>query len=489
MAEITQSPDTMGRVQKDMAPNLELFRDVLGGTDRMREKGEAYLPKWQMEDASAYKDRLAQSVFYNATELTVDALVGLVLRTDPELAKNIPQEIADDAENIDLGGRHLSVFAKDLFRDSWDGLACIFVDMQRPPEARNKLEEGAVGLRPYWIGIKAQDIRRARPIVVNGNEALGSFAFSETVTEEDGEFGERTEERVRDYRLDLSDTRPSVVYRVFAKRANENGKEDWRVIEGPDVLRVGGSGADQGAPMDEIPVAICQTGRTGFYAAEPPLLDLAYENIDHYQQRSEHRKGWQYARIPIQVYPGMDPEQVVIAVDRGITTPSVDAKPYYMQTDSAALDGSKTELLESERRMSNMGAQMLFRPDKSNETATARRIENAQSTSRLASAARALQDCLEDAIRLHAKWRRVELPAKTDGRWVTVNQDFADYEMDAQMIAALDNAVANGRITNQTFLTALRDGVPLLSFLDPEAEDELVGREGLGGPDIVQVAA
>lgn len=478
MADTTLAPDTMGRAQRDMAPKLEMFRDVLGGTAKMREKGESYLPKWQMEEPGAYRDRLAQSVFYNATELTLDALVGLVLRTDPELSKDIPQEIADDAENIDLGGRHMSVFAKDLFRDSWDGLACVLVDMQRVTDVRSRAEEQRAGLRPYWAEIKAQDILRARSVTINGNEVLGSFAYRETVTMEDGEFGERTEERVRDYRLDLSGAQPVVIYRVFAKRTVE-GKEGWSVIEGPETLRISAS-----EPMDEIPVSVCYTNRTGFMEAEPPLLDLAYENIDHYQQRSEHRKGWQYARIPIQVYPGMDPDEVVIAVDRGITTPSVDAKPYYMQTDSAALDGSKTELLESERRMSNLGAQMLFRPDKSNETATARRIENAQSTSRLANAARALQDCLEDAIRLHAKWRRVELPARTDGRWVTVNQDFADYEMGAQMIAALDNAVANGRLTNRSFLTALRDGVPLLSFLDPEAEDEMVGSDGLRVPEL-----
>lgn len=472
--EIKQSPDTRGLAQEAMAPKIELYRDALGGTYRMREAGETYLPKWEMEEDKSYRSRLNSTVFYSATNLTLAALVGLVFRTEPALSADLPQEILEDAENIDLGGRHLSVFAKDFFRDAWDGLGAVLVDMQKAEGVQTRAEEQAAGLRPYWVPVKAQDICRARSVTINGNEMLGSFAFIERVRIPNGEFGEAEEERVRDYRLVVTDEGREVEYRLWAVRADESGREEWRIIEGPDVLRVGGEGPERGKPLDEIPVAVCYTKRVGFFEAEPPLLDLAYENIDHYQQRSEHRKAWQYARIPIQVYPGMDPEDIVIAPDRGITTPTVDAQPYYMETSGAALEGSKGELLESERRMANLGAQMLFRPERSNETATARRIESAQSTSRLATAARALQDCLEDAIRLHAKWRRAELPDTSQGRWVTVNQDFDAYEMDSATIVALNAAVVSGNLSLDTFLTALRDGVPVLAFLDPELEREQI---------------
>ena len=471
MADAQQTPDTRGKAQEEMLARVAVYRDALGGTVTMRERAETYLPKFHEEELKSYQDRLKQAVFYNATELTLDALVGLVFQTDPDLADDLPAEIAADAENIDLAGRHIAVLAKDFFRDAWDGLACILVDQQRVEGVRTRAEENAAGLRPYWVPIKAASILRARSVNVNGKEVLGRFAFCESVTLEEGEFGERVEERVRDYKLDLSGARPTVIFKVYAKRKDEKGKEAWVVID-EGLLSI-----TPGTPMDEIPVSVCYTNRTGFYTAEPPLLDLAHENIDHYQQRSEHRKAWQYARIPVQVYPGMEPEEVVIAADRGICTPDKDSKPYYMETSGAALEGSKTELLESERRMANLGAQMLFRPDRSAETATARRIENAQSNSRLATAARALQDCLEDATRLHAKWRRIDLPKRTEGRWVTVNLDFEAYEMDPQTIAALDSAVANGHLRLESFLTALRDGVPVLSMIDPEAEAELLAQE------------
>lgn len=472
MPEQQKEPDTLGLVQSQMLPKLELYRDVLGGTTQMREKADKYLPPFPAEETKDYNDRLKEAVFYNATELTVDALVGLVFQTDPELAENLPAEILADAENVDLAGRHIHVLAKDLFRDAWDGIACVLVDMQRVDRdhVRSRADERRAGLRPYWVPIQARQILRARAVNINGKEVLGRFAYRETIVRDDGEFGEVEVERVRDYRLDVTPTGNVASYKVFEKRETDDKKLAWRVVE-DGVLDIG-----------EIPVAPCYTGRVGFFAAEPPLLDLAYENIDHYQQRSEHRVSWKYARVPVQIYPGMDPEQVVISAHRGICTPDTDAKPYYMETSGAALDGSKTELQESERRMSNMGAQMLYRPERGNETATARRIENAQSNSRLASAARALQDCLEECVRLHAKWRNIDLPEQTDGRWVTVTRDFEAYEMDAQTIVALNNAVGAGNLRHETFLTALRDGVPVLSFLDPEKEAEMLEGAGLTPP-------
>lgn len=477
MPDMTQQPDRRGLAQAKMLPLLKVYNDALGGTLAMREAGTEYLPKFEMESEKTYAKRLQSSVFYSATSLTRDALVGLVFRKDPELSRELPEQMQRDGENIDLAGRHFAVFAKDVFRDSWDGYAVIFVDMQRGDGKRSRAEEEAAGLRPYWLNIRAADILRASPINIRGQEMLGRFAFQQWVTLADGEFGERVEHRVRDYRLELTAGGPRVVYSVWAKRkTGQTESMRWQVIEGPDYLRVGGSGPNRGAPLDEIPASVVYTGYEGFYRATPPLLDLAYENIDHYQQRSEHRKAWQYSRVPIPVFPGMKPDAVTIAPDKGITTPTPESKPYYLETKNTALEGSRMELLECERRMANLGAQMLYRPDRSNETATARRIENSQSSSRLATAARGLEDALEAAVRLHAKWRREELEERPGG-YVSVAQDFEDFEMDAQMVTALDRAVANGNLRLETFLAALRDGIPVMEAMDPEAEAALLERD------------
>lgn len=462
-----QTPDTKGLAQTRMEAPIRLFRDVLGGTSRMREASEAYLPKFEREETDDYKKRLAQAVFYNATKLTRDALVGMVLRTDPEVDDKVPDQLDSIIENVDLTGKHLAVFTKDLFSDAWDGLACILVDKQAPAVApASAQEERDAGLRPYWVRITAANVLRATAVNVNGKDMLGRFAYLECVTLADGEFGEREERRVRDYQLVLRpDGTRTVLYTVWACRT-EGDREAWVVLSSGTLARKTPRGS---ASWDEIPVAVCYTGQTGFFSAEPPLLDLAHENIDHYQQRSEHRVAWKYARVPVPVFPGMSLDQVVLSVNRGICTPTPEAKPYYLETEGKSLSGSKEELREGERRMAMLGASMLYNADRA-VTATEKRIETAQSQSRLAFAARDLNDCLEEAVRFTAKWEDIELPEKSDGRWVTVSRDFERFEMDAQMITALDNAVGNGNLTLETFLTALRDGVPPLAMLDPEAE-------------------
>lgn len=466
-----QKPDTPGLAQDGMHPKVGYFRDVLGGTFKLRSRSTAYLPKFEAEESGDYSDRLKEAVSYNATRLTLDAMVGMVFKTDPELAADLPVELVADWENIDLGGRHGSVFARDLFRSAWDGLAVIFVDMQRtdPDKIRTLRDERGAGLRPYWVVIESSQILRARPINVDGREVLGRFAYKESVTLSDGEFGEREEVRVRDYTLDLSGAEPVVQFRIFAKESDSKTAE-WAEID------------DGVMSIDEIPAVPCYTGRSGFFAADPPLLDLAYENVDYYQQRSEHRIGWKYARVPVPVYPGMDPdEEVVHAANRGIITPTPDHKPYYMETSGKSLDGSKEELRESERRMAMQGASMLYTAERDPQTATAERIEKAESDSRLASSARNLNDCLEEAIRLHAKWRGVELPSRTNGRWISVSRDFASYEMSPQMVQALGQQIGVN-LSLESWLIALRDGVPALSFLDPEKEVAMLAGSNMQPP-------
>lgn len=461
-------------------PKVQLYRDVVEGTARMREQAAVHLPQFPLEDEGRFGRRVRQTVLHNATRMTRDALVGLAFLRDPELAADLPAEILQDAENVDLAGNHLVVFLRQVFEDAFDGVAAILVDMQRAGDDIKTLDdERRAGLRPYAVGICASDILRARTTTIDGVERLSRFAYMESAAVDDGEFGETTTNRVRDYRLVQDGKTRSVLCTVYVQTAADKpgAPSGWSRDGDPVKMTI-----------DEIPVVDLYTGRKrGALAADPPLLDLAYENIDHFQQRSEHRVSFQYARVPIPVFPGMQADRIAIAPDRGICTDAPDQKPYWMEYSGAAIQQSREELRDGERRMAAHGASMLLRSEGAPVTATERRIEDAQSSSRLGVAVRALMDAAEEMLRLFAKWRGLDMPAKTspDARWMTFHRDFERFEMDAQQVSALDNAVANQHLTLETFLTALKAGLPPLRMLDVDREAELLrqGRPALPAAD------
>lgn len=461
-------PDALGLAHQRQHDAVTICRDVYGGTLRMRERGEKYLPQFPKEKFEAYQARLRTSVLYNAFKRTVRGLVGMVFRKEPQLGEDVPAQLVEHAENIDLAGRNLAVFAQDAFTDAMvDGHVCIFVDMPAvdPDAVPTLAHERAMGLRPYWTTIPKSEVLRFSTQMVNGRAVLTEFVYRECAVERDGQYGEREVQRIRIYRL----TGGRVEFQVFTKRKDESGKESWTAEK-------------QGTmSIDEIPVATAYTSRVRYLESEPPLLDLALENVLHYQTRSDRCNNLHIAATPIPVLIGAEVDEdgktQVVATNQAIQLPlGGDAK--YLEPTGAALDHSQRELQDIEARMAALGLAMLQRETRAAETAEAKRIDKSASDSQLAAAAIALGDAIEEAFRLHAKWLKIG----EGGGSVSVNDDFERQEITPQMVKELREMVGAGQLRLETMWDILERGELLPSTFDPEAE-----RDGLGSADLDQL--
>jgi hypothetical protein len=113
-----------------------LPRTLMGGTKAMRAAGERYLPKFAAETQANYNARLGRSTLFNAFKKTVADMTGRVFSKPIVLGKDVPPELVEYAENIDLTGRHLNIFARDVFYDSLQpGIGFIYVDAPPAPFA------------------------------------------------------------------------------------------------------------------------------------------------------------------------------------------------------------------------------------------------------------------------------------------------------------------------------------------------------------------
>jgi hypothetical protein len=455
------NPATRDPAQERQQKALTTVRDVHAGTLRMREKGEAYLPRMERESHKDYQARLGSSVLYNALKRTNAGLTGLVFRKDPALSEDVPEQIRQHWENIDNAGRHGDVFAKDHFADAFlDGHGAIFVDMAevKDGDARDAEDERRKVGRPYWIHIEKGRILRARSAVVAGETVLSRFAYTETITEEAGEFEQREVLRVRDYRLAMvqkegeREPKRRVLYVIYAKRKDDKGKERWE-IDGSGTMSI-----------SRIPVATTYTNRTGYMESEPPLLDLALENIDHFQTRSDRKNVLRIASVPILALIGITDGEVEVGAHSALQLPDGgDAK--YVEPTGTSLEESREELRESERRMATLGLSLLMSETRQAETATSKRIDKSESDSQLASAARALQDCLEEALRIHAEWLGLE-----SGGSISVNRDFENLRLEAQTVQAYSSMVLSGQLSLETLWQMLLQGEVLPDTFDADEE-------------------
>lgn len=456
-----QKPDTKDAAMERQAAALGIMRDVYGGTLTVRRRGTRYLPQMEMESDKDYQKRLSIAVLYNATRRTVGGLVGMVFRKDPALSEDVPAPLRADAENIDHAGRHLAVFARDHFTDAMiDGHAAILVDMPavEPGAAQTLADERALAGRPYWVNIRKGQILRVRTMNVAGRVVLSRFAYTETTTEDDGEFGQREVERVRDYMLAEVEGSVRCTYRIWSKRKKEGGADEWSEdTEGWTPMSIG-----------RIPVAFTYTGRTAYAESAPPLLDLALENVLHYQTRADRQNVLRIASVPVPVFVGLSAGDMEWGADRAVYIPNKDGSASYLEVQGASLQESREELTDIERRMATLGLSQLMSETRSAETATSKRIDKSESDSQLGSSARNLQDALELAMQIHAEWRDID----TDGGSVTVNMEFSNLEIDPQTAKVLADMVAAGDLTQETLWDALVRGNVLPEDFDPEAERE-----------------
>lgn len=452
-------PSTPSPAVKKQMPALTIARDLSGGNERVKACGPLYLPKAPGESQANYAIRLARSVFFNVFGKAIEGLCGFVFAKDPVLGDDVPAIIKEHWENIDLQGTHGDVFARDLLHDDLTAGHCaIHVEYPQTDGTQTAADErGPNAIRPYWIPIKKDNIVSWRTANENGRLVLSQLVLKECQYVADGRFGEKEQERYR------------VLYR-------ENGVVGWVLLEitkERTVLMVdGGTYPTQ----TEIPVAeIVSSGRESMFVSDPPLIDLGYLNIAHYQMWSDYAIGIHKTNVPVLTLMGFidgsgeTPTQVVVGPNTVLQTTNVEAKAAYISHDGAALGATKQALDDLKSDMAILSIAMLAPSKRAAETAEAKRIDKAAESSALAVTARGLQDGFERALGFHAKYLRIA----SGGGSLSINRDFDNTVLDAATMSAMADFAVKLNVPVRTILEELQKGGRFVGVNLDELEQEI----------------
>jgi len=468
----TSKPDYVCPAHERMWKLARTVRDVYWGTDHMRTKGKTYLPQFEREPDAAYKKRLAKARLFNATRRTAEGLTGMVFRKDPILGEDVPKVIAEDhALNIDMAGRALPVFAKDLFTNGMvDGISFVHVDFPpvEPRKTGGKYGDARLGLRPFWTDVLLKDFINWQWEIVDGAPVLTLVVYREGDIEAVGDYGQRDVEL---YRV----LRPGS-FELWEKKSDA-GKVRWEVVE------------EGLTSIPYIPFFPFYGRRTAFFEGEPPLLDLAHENIGHWELASERVKSRTIAHIPLLFMAGFpDDDKLTVSETNAFKCSDPSARVEWVVYEGQALAESRQDLKDIEARMAALGLSMLVRETRAAETAEAKTIDKSESDSALATAARAMEDCLESALQAHADFMPKSL-TKGKGGTVTVNQNFREQEIDPQRLQVLKDMVAEGNLSVDTLWQIMQQGESLPEDFDPKKEKERIADMGLPEVDDLDLAA
>jgi hypothetical protein len=210
--------------------------------------------------------------------------------------------------------------------------------------------------------------------------------------------------------------------------------------------------------------------------AEPPLEDLAYLNVSHWQSASDQRHILHIARVPILFGTAIDAlddegKPVEIGPNRMITSSDPNGKLGYVEHGGTAIASGRQDLLDIEDRMRVMGLELHTQKQSGNATATGRAIDSAEQNSVVSAMAVSLEQALEQALGFMAQWDKL---GDTGGD-VDVNTDFnAMLGERAQEITGLLNLRLAGEISSDAMLQEMKRRGFLSDDYDIEADKILI---------------
>lgn len=439
-----------------MAPRWRQMDVLLGGTEAMRDAGKEFLPQYDNESNKNYDARLKRATLLNMTEQTLDTLAGKPFREQVVLEEDVPSQLVGMAEDIDMQGNNLHAFCRSWFRESWaKGLSHVLIEHPipsepAPGEVRTLADDRREGLRPYWVHIKPECLIAAYSAVEYGQEVLTHIRILEKTIEQSGwEEVEKTRVRVLE---------PGYWW-LYAP--DEKGNE-WHVeSEGPTSI-------------DFIPLVTFYAGkRAGLMECKPPLTDLSFLNVAHWQSGSDQRNVLTVSRFPILAAAGVPADQKVdIGPNNFLTTDDVQGKWYYVEHTGAAIAAGQTDLESLEDQMATYGAEYM-RKKPGDETATGRALDSAESSSYLAATVRDFQDCVEQAMMYTASWLKLD-----NGGSIKINSDVDLSEADATEQDTLLKMRAARDISRKTLLGEMQTRGILADDFDEEADAALLQEEG-----------
>lgn len=437
-------------IVEKMAQSWPLIKTLIGGTGAIREAGREYLPQWPNESNDSYNNRLNTATLHPAFKRTVKVLASKPFSKNIKYNDDIPERIKVWLDDVDLQGNNLHAFISSLFEECIAySVSGVLVDYPTVNNTSMKLaDEKASGLRPYFVRYHPWNILGWRTERANGYDRLIQLRLREIKVIPDGEYGEKSVEQIR------------VLTPGAWELHQKNDKDEWFVID---------SGV---STLKEIPFVMFYGNRTGFMTGEPPLLELAYQNVEHYQSCSDQQTILHVSRVPILTMIGANEDSdVTVGAASAVKLP-IGSDMKFVEHSGAAISAGRQSIIDLEERMRQTGAELLLlKPG--HVTATEIQSDDEGNKCDLQRATENAEDSINQCLQFMADW-----VGESTGGSVDLFKDFGAASLTDASAQLLLTMSTSGKLSDMTLISELKRRGILSPDLDFEAEKELLEQQG-----------
>ena len=446
-----------------MVESWKLIHDLLGGTEAMREAAQLWLPRESAESTTSYDARLNRSILYNGFRDTLNKLKNRPF-THPITIINLPDEINYLENDVDGNNKPLEIFIKEVLVNLIKyGVAHIFVDHSIVEEVAEgklitKAEEKERGVRVFLNNISPVNLIGWQSMKSNRITELIQLRFTETVVEASGDYGD-----------------------IAINYINVYNKENWEVHQQDEENEDKYSLVSEGqSSLGKIPLVTIYANKVGFMTADPPLMDLAWLNLAHWQSYSDQRNILRFSRFGLIFGKGL-PEKMVelgtleIGPTKAFLTDKENADMKYVEHSGKSMEAGQKDIEDIEQKMRVLGNQPLMK-DLPN-TATAERLDEGRTVSQLQAWIRALERGIMQVLKLACEWRKVTPP---DDMKVEIYSDFEAVVLggsDKKLLLDMRQGTGGPQITRERFLREQKRRGVFSQDMDPEEESKAVESE------------
>ena len=444
------SPFARTRAVLDMTQSWEIMKAVSSGTEYLRDHCQSYLPLEPREDYQAYQSRVNRAVFSPYTQRLIRAATGLILRKPITLIGD-PYWTDIFAKDVDGCRSDLDEYARRLIMCSLTyGQSHVLVDFPAPTGALSLAEEREQNRRPYWIEIDPLNIYGWRLDREVNYGKLIQVRIGEKAVVPSGEFGESVFNQVRviepgKYRVYRDKEQNKDMYWENNSYAGEfdapADKKEYDMVESGEFS------------LGEVPLVTVYSGKTDTMTSKPPLLDIAYLNIAHFQRQADLIHSLHVASQPMLVLEGWDDQtkDMSISVNYAMATQPGN-KVYYVEPASSAFEAQAAEIQELQLQMATLGISTLSQQKFVAESADARRLDRVDTNSMLSMVSLELEQKLQKIFNLSAQYVGLEPPE------VKISRDFDIEKLIGQDVTALTSLFDQNVIDREEFRQILVQG-------------------------------
>ena len=402
----TFGPESVSPEYEYMYEKWQLPLTLMGGVRQMQAAGKVYLPIEPRESEEAYQVRLKRSSLFNVFKKTIMSASGQALMS-PVTVSNVPKELEYLETNATGDGRSLTEIANDLIEHHLlYGKAHGLVDF--PAAAKegelSYAEFKLAGFRPYVNVVNPQSLINWDYNVYKGYPELDRINIQEKeiIRHPDSPWVTMQRRQVRVWWKD----------RVEVYIYNDDDQEyvlDEQVYDNT---------------LGYVPLVTGYANKAGFLIAEPPLEDLAYLNLTHWQSSSDQRNILHVARVPFILATGFADGELngmELGVNRVVTTSSAEADMKYVEHTAKSVDSGFKDLEQLEHQMKISGADLIMGQSVSRQTAAARQIDLAESMSLMQLTLRSTAHMLKKFYEIAGDWLGID----ASGVEITIGDDLS----------------------------------------------------------------